>query len=81
MIKSSPVFKLAPNEPLGRIMFGMVNARGNRSQNAKRRTQQLLDWAGDNMERQSELKKYCKALLAGEFKLDQYAQASVQKLL
>jgi hypothetical protein len=79
-IKSSPVFKIAPNEELGRIMFGMVNGRGNQTLNAKRRSQQLLDWAGDNKERQSALKKYCKAVLAGDFQLNQYSQAAVQKL-
>ena len=79
-IKASPVYKLAPNEQLGRIMFGMVNARGNRSQNAKRRSQQLLDWAGDNKKRKSALKEYCKVVLSGDFKLDQYSLAAIQKL-
>ena len=79
-IKESPVFKLAPNEQLGRIMFGMVNSRGNRSQNAKRRSQQLLDWAGDSEERMSVLEKFCKAVLAGDFQLDQYARPAVEKL-
>lgn len=79
-IKASPVFKLAPNEQLGRIMFGMVNARGNQSQNAQRRSQQFLDWAGDSKERKSALKKYCKAVLAGDFRLNQYSLAAIQKL-
>lgn len=79
-IKASPVFKLAPNEQLGRIMFGMVNARGNRTQNAQRRSQQLVDWAGDDKERNSALMKYCKAVLAGNFKLNQYSRAALQKL-
>ncbi len=79
-MKASPVFKLAPNEQLGRIMFGMVNARGNRSQNAKRRSQQFVDWAGDSKERKSALKKYCKAVLAGDFGLNRYSLAAIQKL-
>ena len=79
-IKASPVFKIAPNEELGRIMFGMVNGRGNQTLITKRRSQQLLDWAGNDKERQSELKKYCKAVLAGDFKLNQYSQAALQKL-
>ena len=79
-IKSSPVFQLAPNEQIGRIMFGMVNARGNRSQNAARRSQQLVDWAGDSKERKSALKKYCKAVLAGDFRLNQYSRVAIQKL-
>jgi len=79
-IKASPVFKLAPDEQLGRIMFGMVNARGNRTKNATRRSKMLLDWAGDSEERKAALKKYCKAVLAGDFKLDQYALAVIQKL-
>ncbi len=79
-IKASPVFKIAPNEELGRIMYGMVNARGNPSQNAKRRSKQLLDWAGDSEDRMSALKKYCKAVLAGDFKLDQYSQSAIQTI-
>ena len=79
-ITSSRVFKLAPNDKLGRSMFGMVNARGNRSQNAKRRSQQLLDWAGDSRERQSALKKYCKAVLTGDFNLNQYSLTAIQNL-
>lgn len=79
-IKASPVFQLAPNEQLGRIMFGMVNARGNRSLIAQRRSQQLLDWAGDSKERKSTLKKYCKAVLAGDFTLNQYSRAALEEL-
>ena len=79
-IKASPVFKLAPNELLGRIMYGMVHARGNRSRNASRRSKQLLDWAGDSEERQSALKKYCKAVLDGNFKPDRYSLAAIKKI-
>ena len=79
-MKASPVFKLAPNEQLGSIMFGMVNARGNRIQSANRRTKQLLEWAGDDKERRATLKKYCKGVLEGEFQLDRYASAAIQKL-
>lgn len=79
-IKASPVFKLAPNEQLGRIMFGMVNARGNRSKNAQRRSQQLLDWAGDSKERRLKLQEYCESVLEGDFQLDQYSRAAIKKL-
>ena len=60
-IKTSPVFQLAPNEQLGRIMYGMVHARGNRSKNAERLSQQLTAWVGDSDERKSTLRKYCQA--------------------
>jgi len=79
-IKASPVFKLAPNEELGRIMFGMVQSRGNRAANARRRNKQLVDWAGDDKERMIVLKKYCQSVLDGEFPLDQYAREALQKL-
>ena len=79
-IKASPVFKLAPNEQIGRIMFGMVNSRGNRSKNAQRRSQQLLDWAGDSKERRIVLQNYCQSVLEADFQLDQYARAAIQKL-
>lgn len=79
-IKASPVFKLAPNEQLGRIMFGMVNSRGNRSKNAQRRIQQLLDWAGDSKERRIVLQNYCRSVLEVDLQLDQSARAAIQKL-
>ncbi len=79
-IKASPVFKLAPNEQLGRIMYGMVNGRGNPSNNAARFSKQLVDWAGDSEERKSALKKYCKAVLAGNFGLNRYSQEAIEKL-
>ncbi len=78
-IKASPVFKLAPNEELGRIMFGMVNARGNRVLITKRRNQQYVQWVGDSKERKATLKKYCKAVLDGNFELNQYARAAIEK--
>ncbi len=80
-LKASPVFKLAPNEQLGRIMFGMVNARGNRSLIAQRLSKQFIDWASDSEERKSELRKYCKAVLEGDFNLNQYSRSALQKLV
>ncbi len=79
-LKGSKVFKLAPNEQLGRIMYGLVHARGNRVKNADRRSQQLREWVGDSEERELTLRKYCKAVLAGEFSPDRYARAAIEKL-
>ena len=79
-LKASRVFKIAPAEEPGRIMFGMVNGRGNQTQNAKRRSQQLLDWAGDDKERKVALKEYCKAVLAGDFDLNRYSREAIEKL-
>ncbi len=79
-IEASPVFKIAPNEQLGRTMFFMVNGRGNLSRVANFRTKQLREWAGDNKERNAELKKYCNAVLDGDFKLNRYAKEALQKL-
>ncbi len=79
-INASPVFKLAPNEQLGRTMFFMVNGRGNLSRAASFRAKQFNDWVGDNQARKAELKKYCKAVLDGEFKLNRYAREVLQKL-
>ena len=79
-IKASPVFVLAPDEQLGKIMYGMVNARGNQAMNADRRSEQLIAWAGDSKERMSLLKEYCKAVLEGDFALNQYSREAIQKL-
>lgn len=79
-MKASPVFKIAPNEQLGRIMYGMVHARGNRSKNAERRSQQLRDWVGDSEDRKATLKDYCKAVLTGDFNPDRYSREAIQKI-
>ena len=79
-IKASPVYKFAPDEELGRIIYGVVNARGNRMMHAKRRSQQLTDWSGDSEERAAELKKYCKAVLSGDFPLNQYSLNALKKI-
>lgn len=79
-IKASPSFKLAPHEDLGKIMYGLVNSRGNRAKNAERRTKMLLDWVGDSKQRRSQLAKYCQAILDGDFQLDQFARAALKKL-
>ena len=79
-IMASPVFKLASNDQLGRTMFFMVNGRGNLSRVASFRSKQLVDWAGDNKDRKAELKKYCKAVLDGDFKLNRYAREALEKL-
>lgn len=79
-MKDSPLFRIAPNEELGRIMFGLVNGRGNQSLIANRRRKQLLEWGGEDSERQSEMKKYCKAVLDGDFNLNRYSKAALQEL-
>ncbi len=76
-----PVVKLAPNPELGRIMHRMFYTEGNRSENAKRRSKEMLEWAGENKERQAALKKYCKAVLAGDFEINQYGRRALEKLV
>lgn len=79
-IKASPVFKLAPNEELGRTMYWMANGRGNLSKNAQRRKQQLLDWVGDSADRKVKLRDYCKTILKENIKLNQFSLAAIQEL-
>ena len=61
-------------------MFRMLRTEANRSENAKRRSKELLEWAGENKERQAALKKYCKAVLAGDIDTDQYSRNALEKL-
>ena len=58
----------------------MVNGRGNQTLIAKRRSKQFRDWVGDDKQRESELKKYCQAVLAGEFKLNRYTKSALEEL-
>ncbi|MEL6107099.1 MAG: hypothetical protein AAFU85_13740 [Planctomycetota bacterium] len=79
-VKASAVYKLAPNDELGRIMFGMVNGRGNLSLVAKRRSEQLRAWVGDSDDRKATLKKYCESVLSGKFNLNRYSRAALKAL-
>jgi len=79
-IKASPVFKIAPNEELGRTMYWMVNGRGNLSKNAMRRKQQLLDWAGDSIMRKLILRDFCQSILDKDVKLNQYSKSAISEL-
>ena len=79
-IKASPVFKLAPNEELGRHMYWLVNARGNMQRNSNRRKQMLLEWVGDDNSRGKELRDFCKSIITNnEIKLNQYSRGVVEE--
>jgi hypothetical protein len=74
------IVKLAPNRAVGVIMYRMVHTEANRAENAKRRSEELLKWAGNNKERQAAMKKYCKAVLQGEFEMNDYSREAIKKL-
>lgn len=76
----APIVKLAPNPELGAIMYNMIRTEGNRAENARRRSEELLKWAKDNRERQLAIKTYCKAILQGEFEMGEYSRAAIKKL-
>ena len=43
-------------------------------------TSVVAEGAGDSKERKSVLEEYCKAVLAGDFQLNQYSRAAIEKL-
>ena len=79
-MKQHPLVKLAPNEDIGELMLALIRSEGDREANAKRRSRQLLEWAGNNEERKAALRKYCKAVLEGEFEINEHSRKALQKI-
>ena len=79
-MKQHPIVKLAPNEDVGELMLAMIRTEGDREENAKRRSKQMLEWAGDNEERIETLRKYCKAVLEGDFEINEHSRKALQRI-
>ena len=79
-MKATPIFKLAPNDNLAEIMWVMIHTEGDREQNAKKRSGQFLEWAGDNEEKLADLRAYCKAILEADIELNEFSKKAIQEL-
>ncbi len=78
--RAHPVFKLAPQEELGKIMWRMIFTEADRQANAKQRAQELVEWAGDHSEKQTALRQYCQAILDADIEINQYSRQALQEL-
>ena len=78
--RSNPIYKLAPNPELGRLMLSMLYNEGNRAARTKQVASHMRQWAGDSQERRAALAKYCKAVVSGDFELNEYARKELKQL-
>ena len=62
-IAENPIYKLAPNAELGRLMVGMQYGEGNNAARVKRTAEQLVKWTGKDEKKREMLRKYSKAVL------------------
>jgi hypothetical protein len=76
----NPVYKLAPNAELGRLMLSLVYRERPSEAAAKDASESLSKWAGSNKDKQAALAKYSKAVLRGKFEINRYARAELEKL-
>ena len=63
------------------LMLRMMYTEGSRERNARRQREAMLEWAGDNAERKAALKKYCQAILDGDFEVNEYAEAALKEII
>ncbi len=62
-IAENPIYKLAPNAELGRLMVRMQYGEGNNAARVKRTAEQLEKWAGKEEKKCEMLRKYSQAVL------------------
>ncbi len=80
-LRENPIFKLAPNDELGKMMVNMMGGEGSRERIARRQSEAMIKWVGDSAERKAALKKYCQAVLDGDFEMNEYAEAALKKIV
>ena len=78
--KAHPVFKLAPENSLGKLMMSMLYREGITAEHVKEVSEQMKKWAGENKTKKAALAKYCKAVLDGKFEVNRYAREALEEL-
>ncbi|MFQ5732928.1 MAG: hypothetical protein ACE5KM_13390 [Planctomycetaceae bacterium] len=79
-LKQTAVYKLAPNDALGKLMVAMLYRERTREADANRIAKQMKTWAGDDAKKNAALAKYCKAVLDKGYARNRYAKAAIEKL-
>ena len=79
-LRENAVFKLAPNDDLGRLMVSMLYRERINEESVARVVKQLKEWAGKDDKKKATLAKYCKAVLKGKHAKNRYAREVLQKL-
>lgn len=79
-IRDNVVFKLAPNDDLGRLMVSMLNRERVNEESVSRVVKQMKEWAGKDEKKKATLAKYCKAVLKGKHAKNRYAREALEKL-
>ena len=79
-LKERPVYKLAPNDTLGKLMLSLIYRERTTQADADRITKQMTKWAGKDKKKQAALAKYCKAVLKEKLARNRYAREALEKI-
>ena len=78
--RQNPVFKLAPNEDLGRLMIRMLFQEGSSAEYVNGVAKEMSNWASDEAEKKAALATYCRAVLNGDFEINRYVREALERL-
>lgn len=78
-LKQRPLFRLAPNEQLGRLMVAMVYREQRSEADVARVAAAIRKWAGEDAERKKSVRDYSRAILDKQFDLHRYAREQIEK--
>ncbi len=77
--RENPVFKLAPNPDLGKLMLRMVHTEIRDPAHFKKVATEMREWAGDDAKKKAALAKYAKTVLGKSIKLTDPAREALKK--
>lgn len=78
-IKQNPVYKLAPNDQLGRLMVAMLFREQVNEAAIKELSVGMTKWAGDDKKKKAALAAYAKKVLKGGFEINRYAREALEE--
>lgn len=79
-MQETPLFKLAPNEALGKLMVSMINREQSTEEAVQEIGQAMKEWAGDDRDKQKMLTEYASKVLEGNFRLHRYAREALEEM-
>ena len=79
--REDPVYKLAPNDELGRMMVAMVKQEQASEAGVKETMERMQRWAGKDQQKRELVAQYARRLLNGNFSINRYAREALEQLL
>lgn len=78
-LRENPLYKLAPDPALGKLMVQLVQGEDRSEEAAKEIAEAIAKWAGDKPEKKKALADYCKTVLE-KYECSRYAKEALTKL-